>query len=277
MSHVFESQGATMPRYEELRGKVAIVTGAGRGIGQAIALRLAREGAIVVVTDIDEASGEETADEINKSGGKSIAVPVDVLNQNHIDQMLTRCADEFGEINIFVHNAGIGVVGRLIETDEPTWDRVMNVNAKGAFLTCKAVALAMIKQGKGGRIIVNASGAGKIAPGKSMPLGVYAASKHAVVGFVKQLALELAEYRILANCVCPGVVDTPMWYLIDRETAKIQGVPVGSVRDQVVASIPIGRIQSPDDVANVVAFLASDDASYITADAVNCAGGLLPY
>jgi NAD(P)-dependent dehydrogenase (short-subunit alcohol dehydrogenase family) len=266
-----------MPRYEELRGKVAIVTGAGRGIGQAIALRLAREGAIVVVTDIDRASGEETTEEIKKSGGRSIAIPVDVLKQNHIDQMVARSAEEFGEINILVHNAGIGAVGRLIETDEPTWDRVMDVNAKGTFLTCKAVALAMIKQGKGGRIIVNASGAGKTAPGKGMPLGVYAASKHAVVGFVKQLALELAEYHILANCICPGVVDTPMWDLIDRETAKIQGVPVGSVKARVVASIPVGRIQSPEDVANVVAFLASDDASYITADAVNCAGGLLPY
>jgi len=266
-----------MPRYQELRGKAAIVTGAGRGIGRAIAFRLAREGASVVVTDVDEVSAGQTSDEIKKNGGKSIALTVDVLNQSHIDGMVTKCADAFAEVNILVHNAGVAALGRLIETDEQTWDLVMNVNAKGTFLTCKAVAVRMIEQAKGGRIIVNASGAGKVAPGKGIPLGVYAASKHAVVGFSKQLALELAEHQILVNCICPGVVDTPMWDLIDRETAKMQGVAAGSVKAKVVASIPVGRIQSPDDVANVVAFLASDDASYITADAVNCAGGLLPY
>jgi meso-butanediol dehydrogenase/(S,S)-butanediol dehydrogenase/diacetyl reductase len=266
-----------MPRYQELRGKAAIVTGAGRGIGRAIAFRLAREGVAVVVADIDVASSEQTCDEIKKNGGKSIAFRVDVLNQSHIDLMVATCADAFNEVNILVHNAGVAAIGRLTETDEETWDRVMDVNAKGTFLTCKAAARRMIEQGKGGRIIVNASGAGKTAPGKSIPLGVYAASKHAVVGFSKQLGLELAEHQILVNCICPGVVDTPMWDLIDRETAKIQGVPAGSVKSAIVASIPIGRIQSPDDVANVVAFLASDDASYITADAVNCAGGLIPY
>jgi NAD(P)-dependent dehydrogenase (short-subunit alcohol dehydrogenase family) len=153
----------------------------------------------------------------------------------------------------------------------------MKVNAKGTFLSCQAAAKQMIKQGKGGRIIINASGAGKIAPGKGVPLGVYAASKHAVVGFTKQLGLELSDYQILVNCLCPGIVDTPMWDLIDRETAKLKGVPRGSVVAGAVASIPLGRIQTPQDVANVVAFLASDDASYITADTVNCAGGLLPY
>jgi NAD(P)-dependent dehydrogenase (short-subunit alcohol dehydrogenase family) len=266
-----------MSKYEELRGKAAIVTGAGRGIGRAIAFRLAREGVAVVVADIDEGSAEQTRDEIKKNGGKSIALRVDVLNQSHIDLMVAKCAEEFTEVNILVHNAGVAALGWLIETDEETWDRVMNVNVKGTFLTCKAVALRMIAQARGGRIIINASGAGKTVPGKGIPLGVYAASKHAVVGFSKQLALELAEQQILVNCICPGVVDTPMWDLIDRETAKIKGVPVGSIKSAVVASIPIGRIQSPDDVANVVAFLASDDANYITADAVNCAGGLLPY
>ena len=266
-----------MPRYQELRGKAAIVTGAGRGIGRAIAFRLALEGVSVVVADVDEASAQQTSNEIKTNKGKSTAVAVDVLNQSDIDRMVAKCAEAFGELNILVHNAGVATLGRLIETDEKTWDWVMDVNAKGTFLTCKAAALRMIEQAKGGRIIVNASGAGKVAPGKDMPLGVYAASKHAVVGFSKQLALELSEHQILVNCVCPGVVDTPMWDLIDRETARIQGVPVGSVKTKVVASIPLGRIQSPDDVANVVAFLASDDASYITADAVNCAGGLLPY
>jgi meso-butanediol dehydrogenase / (S,S)-butanediol dehydrogenase / diacetyl reductase len=266
-----------MGRYEELRGKVAIVTGAGRGIGRAIALRLTQEGAAVAVTDVDTATAEQTARAIAEKGGKALALEVDVLNEKQIDLMISKTGEKLGALEIFVHNAGVGAVGRLIDTDAKTWDWIMNVNAKGTFLACKAAALQMIKQGKGGRIIINASGAGKIAPGKDMPLGAYAASKHAVVGFGKQLGLELSSYRILVNCICPGIVDTPMWDLIDRETAKIRGVPVGSVKSGAVASTPLGRIQTPEDVANVVAFLASDDASYITADAMNCAGGLLPY
>lgn len=266
-----------MGKYEELRGKFAIVTGGGRGIGRAIALRLAREGAGISVTDVDLPAAETVAQEINASGGRAIALKVDITKQDDVAMMISKTIEKFGELNIFVSNAGVGAVGRLIETDEKTWDWLMAVNAKGTFLCCKAAAKQMIKQGKGGRIIINASGAGKIAPGKGTPLGVYAASKHAVVGFTKQLALELSEYRILVNCLCPGIVDTPMWDLIDRETAKLEGVPVGSVKARAVASIPLGHIQKPEDVANVVAFLASDDASYITADTVNCAGGLLPY
>lgn len=266
-----------MGKYVEIQGKVAIVTGAGRGIGKAIALRLANEGASVSVMDVDLASVSAVAEEIDSTGKKALAMKVDVTNQKDVDAMVSGTVEKFGELNIFVNNAGIGAVARLLDTDEQTWDRVMAVNAKGTFLSCKAAAKQMIKQGKGGRIIINASGAGKIAPGKGTPLGAYAASKHAVVGFTKQLGLELSEYQILVNCLCPGIVDTPLWDLIDREIAKIEGVPVGSVKERAVASVPLGRIQTPEDVANIVAFLASDDASYITADAINCAGGLLPY
>jgi meso-butanediol dehydrogenase/(S,S)-butanediol dehydrogenase/diacetyl reductase len=153
----------------------------------------------------------------------------------------------------------------------------MSVNAKGVLLCSQAAAKQMIAQGQGGRIIINASGAGKIAPGKDTPLGAYAASKHAVVGLTKQLGLELSSHQILVNCVCAGIVDTPMWDLIDRETAKLQGKPVGSVVADAVAGIPLGRIQQPEDVANMVAFLASSDASYITAQTFNVCGGILPY
>jgi meso-butanediol dehydrogenase / (S,S)-butanediol dehydrogenase / diacetyl reductase len=266
-----------MGRYREIQGKVAVITGAARGIGRAIALRLANEGASICVADVDLALVKSVADEIEANGGKAHAVKVDVRNQKDIDAMVSETLRELGQINIFVGNAGVGVVARLLDTDEEMWDRVMDINAKGTFLTCKAVAKEMIKHGQGGRIIINASGAGKIAPGKGTPLGAYAASKHAVVGFTKQLGLELADKGILVTCLCPGIVDTPLWDQIDRETAKIEQVPVGSVKARAVASIPLGRIQTPDDVANVVAFLASDDSSYITADAINCAGGLLPY
>lgn len=266
-----------MASYEELRGKVAIVTGAGRGIGRAIALRLALEGVRVVVTDVDRAGAEAVADEIARNGGKAIALKVDVTRQNDIDAMITRTANEFGELNILVNNAGIAAVALLMDTDEQTWDRVMAVNAKGVLLCSKAAAKQMIKQGKGGRIIINASASGKVVPGKNAPLGAYSASKHAVVALTKQLGLELAAHQILVNCVCPGIVDTPFWDLVDRETAALEGVPPGSVKARAVARIPLQRIEKPEDIANVVAFLASDDASYITADAVNVAGGLLPY
>jgi NAD(P)-dependent dehydrogenase (short-subunit alcohol dehydrogenase family) len=266
-----------MGRYQELNGKVAIVTGAGRGIGRAIAVRLAAEGALVSVTDMDPASVTTLAREIDSSGRRSLAIKVDVTNQKDVQAMISGTVEKFGEVNIFVNNAGIGAIARLLDTDEKVWDQVMAVNAKGTFLSCKAAAKQMIKQGKSGRIIINASGAGKIAPGKAIPLGAYAASKHAVVGFSKQLGLELAEHQILVNCLCPGIVDTPLWDQIDSEIAKMEGVPVGSVKARAVASVPLGRIQTPADVANVVAFLASDEASYLTADAINCAGGLLPY
>ena len=266
-----------MPRYAEIQGQSAVVTGAGRSIGRAIALRLAREGAAVAVTDIDESSAGEVAKEIRSGGGQALSLKVDVTRQKDIDQMISQTVENFGELNIFVANAGIASIGNLIETDEETWDRLMTVNAKGVFLSCKAAAKQMIKQDKGGRIVINASGAGKIAPGKGVPLGAYAATKHAAVGFGKQLGLELSDHQILVNSVCGGIIDTPMWDLIDREVAKIRGVPEGSVKADAVASVPLGRIQKPEDIANVVAFLASDDANYITASAINAEGGLLPY
>ncbi len=266
-----------MPKYPEIEGKTAIVTGAGRSIGRAIALRLAGEGAAVAVADIDEASAQSVAAEIESADGRAIALKADVTQAGDIDKMISGAVAAFDSLDILVANAGIGYVGRLIDTDEATWDRLMAVNAKGVFLSCKAAARQMIEQGRGGRIIINASGAGKIAPGKNVPLGAYAASKHAVIGFGKQLGLELSDHQILVNSICGGIIDTPMWDLIDRETARILGVAEGSIKAGAVASIPLGRIQQPEDMANVVAFLASDDANYITASALNAEGGLLPY
>ena len=183
----------------------------------------------------------------------------------------------FGKLDILVNNAGIAIIASLMDTDEATWDALMNVNAKGVLLCSQAAAQQMIDQGNGGRIINNASGAGKTAPGRGTPLGAYAASKHAVVALTKQFGLELSPHGILVNCVCPGIVDTPMWDLIDREIAQLEDAPVGSVKARAVARIPVGRIQQPEDVANLIAFLVSEDSSYITAQAVNVSGGLLPY
>lgn len=265
-----------MPRYN-LDGQVAIVTGAGRGIGRAIALRLAREGCLVTVADLDGETAAQVAAEIREEGGQSLAHQADVTSKEEVDRMVGETCEQFGSLQILVNNAGIGAVAPLLETDEKTWDALMNVNAKSVLLCSQSGARQMIEQGGGGRIINNASGAGKIAPGKGVPLGAYAASKHAVVALTKQMGLELAEHGILVNCVCAGIVDTPMWDLIDRETAARRGVETGTVKAEAVARIPVGRIQQPEDVANVVAFLASDDASYMTGQTYNVSGGLLPY
>ena len=265
-----------MPRYE-LDGQVAIVTGAGRGIGRATALRLAREGASVVVADINEANAKGVVKEIESTAGIAHPVTVDVTSKTDTERMVSETVARFGKLDILVNNAGIAIIASLMDTDEAAWDALMNVNAKGVLLCSQAAARQMIDQGQGGRIINNASGAGKTAPGRRTPLGAYAASKHAVVALTKQFGLELSPHGILVNCVCPGIVDTPMWELIDREVARLEGVPVGSVKARAVAGIPVGRIQQPEDVANLIAFLASDDSNYITAQAVNVSGGLLPY
>ena len=265
-----------MPRYD-LDDQVAIVTGAGRGIGRAIALRLAREGCLVTVADLDGGTAAQVAAEIRALGGQALAYQVDVTRKEEVEGMVRQTCDQLGSLRILVNNAGIGAIAPLLETDEETWDALMNVNAKSVLFCSQAAARKMIEQGGGGRIINNASGAGKVAPGKNLPLGAYAASKHAVVALTKQMGLELSDHGILVNCVCAGIVDTPMWDLIDRETAARRGVPVGTVKAEAVAGIPVGRIQQPEDVANLVAFLASDDANYMTGQTYNVSGGLLPY
>ena len=265
-----------MPKYD-LDGQMAIVTGAGRGIGRAIARRLGREGVAVAVTDIDEANAAKVAEEVRAQDGQAIAMKVDVTRKADAERMVRETVAQFGRLDILVTNAGIIAVVPLIDTDEATWDALMNVNAKGVLLCAQAAARQMIAQGDGGRIIVIASGAGKRAVGADRPFGAYVASKHAAVGLTKQLAVELASHEILVNCVCPGVIDTAMWDLLDREIAQRLGAPPGSIKAEEVASIPVRRIGKPEDVANMVVFLASPDATFITSQAFNVCGGRLPY
>src|SRR5205814_2619196 len=166
-----------------------------------------------------------------------------------------------------VNNAGINIIVPMLEMSEGQWDSLFDVNLKSYWLCARAVAPRMIERGGGGKIINAASRAGK-TPSKLSPTGAYATTKHAVIGFTRALAVELAPHKINVNCYCPGFVDTPMWDLIDREVAARTGQPPGSIKARAVADIPLGRIEQPADVANLVTFLASRESDYMTGQAI---------
>jgi meso-butanediol dehydrogenase/(S,S)-butanediol dehydrogenase/diacetyl reductase len=249
----------------DLHGKVALITGAARGIGRAIAVRLAAEGADIVSVDLEESATIETAP-------RFLSLRADVTSAEQVDAMARAALAQFSRVDILVNNAGINVIAPMLEMSEGQWDKIFDVNLKSYWLCAKALVPQMIERGQGGKVINAASRAGK-TPSRLAPIGAYSTTKHAVVGFTRALAYELAPHKINVNCYCPGVVDTPMWDLIDREVAQRTGVPIGSVKARAVADIPLGRIEQPEDVANLVAFLASSESDYMTGQAINITGG----
>jgi meso-butanediol dehydrogenase/(S,S)-butanediol dehydrogenase/diacetyl reductase len=253
-------------------GKVALVTGAAKGIGRAIALRLAQEGADVAIADVDEAGARAVAQEARSSGRRTLAIRADVARRDDAEAMVARTSAELGGIDIAVANAGIIAVTPLLEMAEPDWDRLFAVNVKGVWLTATAAARRMIQQGRGGRLILASSRAGK-TPSRLHPTGAYATSKHAVIGLTRALAFELAKHQITVNAYCPGIVDTEMLESIDRAVSERRGTPRGTYKAEGVEQIPLGRIEQPEDVANLVAWLASGEAAYMTGQAVNIEGG----
>lgn len=256
----------------DLNGRVALVTGAARGIGRAIALRLAAEGADLAVCDLDGAGVGRVADEARQLGRRALSARIDVTSAQQVEALVAQTASELGRLDIAVANAGILVVAPLLEISEPDWERLFDVNVRGVWLTAAAAARQMIAQRSGGRIILAASRAGK-QPSRLGLTGAYSTTKHAVVGLTRSFGVELAPHQITVNAYCPGTVDTDMWDLIDREVAERRGVPLGSVKAAAVAEIPLGRIEQPDDVANLVAWLASDQSSYLTGQSINVEGG----
>jgi NAD(P)-dependent dehydrogenase (short-subunit alcohol dehydrogenase family) len=274
----------------DLKGKVAIVTGAGRklGIGRAIALRLAREGADVAVADIcrefeefpDYGLGmweglKSTADEISALGVRGLPLKVDVTDSQAVDEMVAQTMDAFGHIDILVNNAG-GVVGPMpvLWIEEAAWNKTLAINATGTFLCSQRVARTMIARREGGKIINISSIAGK---GRAPALAAYCAAKAAVLGLTRVLAFELAASGVQVNAVCPGEVDTELqrwgWDL----EAKFRGVPYDEVVNEEIEKIPLGRLETTDDVANLVVFLASDQSDYMTGQAINVDGGIVMY
>lgn len=255
----------------ELAGRVAIVTGAGRGIGRATALALARMGADIVVAEVDQAGAEATAAEVKGLGRRVSVVSADVTRRADLTAMAERTRAEFGRIDILVNNAGIYRAAPTLEITEEHWDAIMTVNAKAVFFATQAVLPAMIAQ-KRGAIVSLASMAGKIGSANNLP---YNASKAAVISMTKSFALAHAADGIRANCVCPGFVETDMWSVVARDLGAIAGVSAEEFTRRRVKQVPLGRMERPEDVAEVIAFLASDRAGYVTGQALSVDGGLV--
>jgi len=253
-----------------MSAKVAIVTGAGAGIGRAIALRLARDGMDVAAADINLPAAEAVAQEIRTLGRRSLAVMVDVSKPAQVYRMVDEVVQALGRLDVMVANAGVVKGMPLQEVTEEVWDLHMDVNAKGVFFCDQAAAVQMIKQGRGGKIINASSGAGRRGSRNMSP---YSASKFAVVGITQSFAAELAPHQITVNAYCPGIVDTPMWKGLDQDFEKIGAERMA----QKVAGTPLGRVQYPEDVANLVSFLASDQSDFITGQAIIQDGGRIMF
>ncbi|HKB25082.1 MAG TPA: SDR family NAD(P)-dependent oxidoreductase [Methylomirabilota bacterium] len=255
----------------ELQGQVAIVTGAGRGIGRATALELARLGADVVVAELDKAGAERTAAEVKSLGRRALALPTDVTRRADLQTMADRTLAELGRIDVLVNNAGIYRAAAPLDVTEEHWDAIMSINARAVFFACQAVLPAMVKQ-KRGAIVSLASMAGKIGNRNNLP---YNASKAAVISITKSLALAHAKDGIRVNCVCPGFVETDMWALVAREQGALMGMTPEEFTRQRAAQVPLGRMERPEDVAGVIAFLAGSRAGYMTGQALSVDGGLV--
>jgi len=256
-----------------LKDKIVIVTGAGSGIGRGIALALAKEGANIVIMDVKEEDAKNTAKEVETLGRQALAVRGDVRSSKDIDAMVQKALDRFGSINILVNNAGVSTMNWMVDLrEEEDWDFNMDVNAKGNFLVTRAVAKQMIEQGQGGKIVNIASLAGKIG---ATLLSHYTASKFAVIGFTKAIALEMAPHKITVNAVCPGLVQTSMQKREIAWESKLRGITEEEVKQGYVKSVPLGRLETPEDVAKVVLFLCSEEADYITGEAISVTGGMM--
>ena len=264
-------------------GKIAIVTGAGQGIGRGVAKRLAQEGAHVVIAEYNRENAEDAAKEISALGVEALAYPIDLGDVDQIPKMITDVVAHFGRIDILINNAGINKTQFMLDVKPEDWDRVQRINQKGLFFCLQAVARQMIDQvpedvkqaGKSaqsfGKIVNFSSVAGR----SGRPYAAdYSASKWAVISITQSAALAFAPYNINVNAVCPGLVPTPMWTDIDRVQAERFGMNQGQWMQKSIDAIPLKRAATPEDLAAAVSFLCSTDANYITGQTLNVDGGI---
>jgi len=248
-----------------LENKVAFITGAGHGIGRAIAYKMAHEGAIVALAEIDFESAQSVADELNKEGCQAFAIQTDITRETEVQAAVTQAIERFGRVDILVNNAGKNFYYDATTMSEADWDNAMNVDVKGAWLCCK-YALPAMKAAKAGSIINIASVHARITAPKHFP---YAAAKSALVGLTRNLALDYASYNIRVNAICPGWVRTALV----QEWFDQQADPKAT-EDRVLSFQPLRRIGTPEEIANFVAFVASDEASFITGAELVIDGGM---
>ena len=265
-----------------LEGKVAIVTGSGQGIGKGVALRLAREGAAIVVADIQQPNAERTAQEIQEFKRRSLAYPINLANISEIQPMLDATISSFGRVDILVNAAGVVQSKPFLEVTEEDWDRIIDINQKSVVFCIQAAVKQMIRQipeevksddradRSYGKIVNFSSISGR--RGRAFQVA-YAASKAAIISITQSAALAFTQYGINVNAVCPGVVPTPMWEQNDREKSQIFRIPRGRALQDFVEKIPLKRSGTVEEMAGAVAFLCSTDADYITGQTLNVDGG----
>ncbi len=253
---------------------VAIVTGAAQGIGHAIALRLAQDGFSVVVADRRQDALVSIVEEIQVLGGQVLSLAVDVTQAEQRERMVQNTVEHFQRLDVLVNNAGIQRIAMPLDVTEEHWDALMNVNAKAVYFCCQSALKHMTSQ-QSGCIVNIASIAGKMASTIYHP--IYNVSKAAVLAMTKTLALAYASSGIRVNAVCPGIIETPMQDVVDRETARLTGQQPHQIRSERLARIPLEHLGEPADVASVVSFLVSSNAHYMTGQALNVDGGILSY
>ena len=261
----------TTAQFPELNNKVVLITGATKGMGRSIAHAFADQRSRVAVTGRDEQAGAEVTEELEKKGAEVLFAHLDVTNRSEAEKVISDVEARLGHIDILVNNAGVSDMYPVVELSDESWDYNMNINAKGVFIVSQIVVRKMIKKRIKGRIINNASIGGKIA---APYLAHYCASKFAVIGFTQGLALEVAQYGINVNAVCPGYTRTNMQMREIEWESGLKGISPDDVKKSYIDNIPLGFIAEPEEIAKVVLFLASGLSDYMIGQAINISGGV---